>query len=148
VRIEAGSPESFVDLRLGPQHQDPDLQCGDLLARDRNGNFTYQFAAVVDDIDHGVDLVIRGEDILTLTGRQLRLARLLGRATPPTFLHHPLVRTRDGRKLSKSAGDTGIRELRAAGRTREQVLGEAARLSGLHESGSPLAPDDIAGLFG
>jgi glutamyl-Q tRNA(Asp) synthetase len=148
VRIEAGSPESFVDLRLGPQHQDPDLQCGDILARDRNGNFTYQFAAVVDDQDQGVDLVIRGEDILSSTGRQLRLSRLLGRATTPAFLHHPLVRTADGRKLSKSAGDTGIRALRAAGRSRESVLGEAARLGGLHAAGTPLAPDDLPGLFG
>jgi glutamyl/glutaminyl-tRNA synthetase len=150
VRMEAGSAEHFVDLRLGAQQQDPDLQCGDVLARDRNGNFTYQFAAVVDDLDQGsfVDLVIRGEDILSSTGRQIRLARLLGRATPPAFLHHPLVRTRDGRKLSKSAGDTGIRELRARGRTREQVLGEAARLSGLHESGALLSIDELPGLFG
>ena len=148
VLMEAGSPEAFIDLRLGAQQQDPDLQCGDLLARDRNGNFTYQFAAVVDDLDHEVNLVIRGEDILGSTGRQIRLARLLGRATPPAFLHHPRVRTRDGRKLSKSAGDTGIRELRAAGRTREQVLGEAARLGGLHESGAALSPDELRGLFG
>lgn len=147
VRIEPGQPESFDDARLGPQTQDPDLQCGDLLARERSGNFTYQFCAVVDDLDQGVDLVIRGEDILASTGRQIRLARLLGRATPPRFLHHPLVRTRDGRKLSKSAGDTGVRELRAGGRSRESILGDAARLAGLHESGMALSVDQLPDLF-
>jgi glutamyl/glutaminyl-tRNA synthetase len=148
IRIDAGRPESFDDLRLGPQSQDPDLQCGYLLARDRSGNFTYQFCAVVDDIDQGIDLVIRGEDILASTGRQIRLARLLGRATPPRFLHHPLVRAADGRKLSKSDGDTGIRHLRAAKRSRDAVLGEAAKLAGLHPSGAPLAPHEVPALFG
>jgi glutamyl-Q tRNA(Asp) synthetase len=148
VRIEGGTVETFDDLRLGPQAQDPDLQCGDFLLRDRNGNLTYQFCAVVDDSDQGVDLVIRGEDILDSTGRQLRLARLLGRAQPPRFLHHPLVRSSDGRKLSKSDGDTGIRHLRAAKRSRDSVLGEAAKLAGLHPSGAPLAQHEVPALFG
>lgn len=147
IRIEPGHPESFDDLRLGAQTQDPDRQCGDFLARDRLGSFTYQFCAVVDDLRSGVDVVIRGEDILTSTGRQIRLARLLGRTTPPRFLHHPLVRTKDGRKLSKSAGDTGVRELRASGRSRDEVLGEAARLGGLHAPGTPLGADRLADLF-
>jgi glutamyl-Q tRNA(Asp) synthetase len=121
VRMDAGV-ETFVDERLGKQHQSPAEQCGDLLARDRLGNWTYQFAVVVDDLDQGVDLVIRGEDLLSSTGRQIRLARLLGRATPPQFHHHALLRKPDGAKLSKSAGDTAIRELRAMGRTREEVL--------------------------
>jgi glutamyl-tRNA synthetase/glutamyl-Q tRNA(Asp) synthetase len=114
IRVNAGTAERFNDLRLGEQVQDPNQQCGDFLARDRHGNFTYQFCVVVDDLEQGVDVVIRGEDLLDSTGRQLRLARMLGRTTPPRFLHHPLIRHPDGRKLSKSAGDTGVRELRAA----------------------------------
>ena len=47
---------------------------------------------MVDDLEQGVDVVIRGEDLLASTGRQLRLARLLGRETMPLFLHHLLVR--------------------------------------------------------
>lgn len=147
VLISAGQLEHFDDLRLGPQSQDPDLQCGDLLARDRHGNFTYQFAVVVDDLEQGVDLVIRGEDLLASTGRQLRLGSLLGRTKPPQFLHHPLLRHPDGRKLSKSAHDTGLRELRAAGHTRDQLLGLAAHLSGLVDSPRALPPDALAGLF-
>jgi len=93
-----------------------------VLVRDRAGNWTYQFAVVVDDLDQGVDLVIRGEDLLSSSGRQIRLGRLLGRMVPPRFHHHALVKNPDGSKLSKSAGDTSIRELRRAGRTAQEVI--------------------------
>jgi glutamyl/glutaminyl-tRNA synthetase len=124
VRL-APSVERFVDLRLGPQEQRPSEQCGDLLVRDRDGNWTYQFAATVDDLVQGVTLVIRGVDLLASTGRQLQLARLLGRAEPPAFLHHSLIMKSPSQKLSKSDGDTGIRELRSRGWTPAQVI-EAA----------------------
>ena len=52
------------------REQDPSAQCGDLLLRDRAGNWTYQFAVTVDDREQGVDLVIRGMDLLPSTGRQ------------------------------------------------------------------------------
>ncbi|MDH5234855.1 MAG: glutamate--tRNA ligase family protein [Gemmatimonadota bacterium] len=148
VRIGADGAERFDDLKLGPQAQDPDRQCGDLLVRDRHGQWTYQFAVVVDDLEQGVDVVIRGEDLLASTGRQIRLARLLGRAQMPRFLHHPLVHLPDGRKLSKSAGDSGLRELRAAGRSASQVLGLAAQLGGLQPDATPIDADRLATLFG
>lgn len=128
VRMDAGV-ERFDDVALGPQAQEPAEQCGDLLIRDRLGNWTYQFAVVVDDIAQGITHVIRGEDLLASTGRQIRLARLLGRETPPIFMHHPLVMRAPGEKLSKSDGATGVRELRARGWTAERVLEEARRLT-------------------
>lgn len=146
VRIEPGA-ESFVDLRLGPQAQDPAAQCGDLLVRDRLGQWTYQFAVTVDDWLQEVDLVVRGEDLLASTGRQLRLARLLGRPDPPRFLHHPLILSAGGAKLSKANRDTGIRELRAAGMTPGEVLGAAAAATGLLPAPTPLAAEDLAELF-
>jgi glutamyl-tRNA synthetase/glutamyl-Q tRNA(Asp) synthetase len=120
VRMDAGA-ETFDDARLGPQVQDPAAQCGDLLIRDRRGNWTYQFAVTVDDWQQQIGLVVRGEDLLASTGRQIRLARLLGRRTPPVFLHHPLIMKSPDHKLSKSDGDTGIRELRAQGWSAEDV---------------------------
>lgn len=147
VRIEPGIIETFTDERLGTQYQDPDQQCGDLLVRDRHGNFTYQFCVVVDDFEQGVDFVIRGEDLLASTGRQLRLARLIGRTTPPRYLHHPLIRHPDGRKLSKSAGDSGVRELRAAGLSAAEVIGRAAALAGIGHDGSPRTAAQLSDLF-
>lgn len=129
VRMDPGV-ERFFDESLGPQEQDPSLQCGDLLLRDRLGNWTYQFAVTVDDHLQRITDVIRGVDLLSSTGRQMRLSRLLGRATPPRFWHHPLVMKSPTQKLSKSDGDTGIRDLRAAGWTAEQVLAKARSLSG------------------
>jgi glutamyl/glutaminyl-tRNA synthetase len=121
VRVD-DSVVRFDDVRLGPQTQQPSAQCGDVLVRDRDGNWTYQFAVTVDDWAQNVNLVVRGEDLLDSTGRQILLARLLGRTEPPAFLHHPLVMKSPTQKLSKSDGDTGIRDLRAKGWTPEQVI--------------------------
>jgi glutamyl-tRNA synthetase/glutamyl-Q tRNA(Asp) synthetase len=137
LRLEPGE-ERFNDLRLGAQAQEPAKQCGDPLLRDRDGQWTYQFCVVVDDFRHGVDLVIRGEDLLESTGRQIRLARLLGREEPPRFLHHPLILDEQGHKLSKRTAAGPIRALRTAGRTAEAVLGEAAFRAGLTEKLEPL----------
>ena len=112
----------FTDLMRGAQAQAPSEQCGDVLVRDRLGNWTYQWAVTVDDWLQGVTHVIRGEDLLDSTGRQIQLARLIGRAQPPAFLHHPLVMKSPTQKLSKSDGDTAIRELRARGLTPGELL--------------------------
>ena len=111
---------------------------GDLPIRDRQGNWTYGFSVVVDDLRQGIDLVIRGRDLLEATPAQIRLGRLLGRAAPPVFHHHPLIRRPDGTKLSKASGDTGVRELRAAGRSAADVIAAAAEASGW------VAPDGAA----
>jgi glutamyl/glutaminyl-tRNA synthetase len=118
--------EHFDDGLLGPQTQRPGEQYGDVLIRDRRGNWTYQFAVTVDDLSQQVDLVIRGIDLLQSTGRQIQLARLLGRRVPPAYLHHPLIMKSPDQKLSKSDGDTGIAALASAGWSRERILDEAA----------------------
>ena len=122
LRIEPGE-ETFDDARLGRQSQDPARQCGDLLLRDRRGNWTYQFAVAVDDWRQGIDLVIRGIDLLPSTARQIRIARLLGRDVPPMFLHHGLIMKTPDQKLSKSDRDTGLRDLRRNGWSAARVIG-------------------------
>jgi glutamyl-Q tRNA(Asp) synthetase len=146
VTIESGT-ERFTDALLGDQQQDPATQCGDLLLKDRLGNWTYQFAVTVDDMEQNVDLVIRGEDLLASTGRQIRLARMLGRSTPPVYMHHPLIRHASGAKLSKSNRDTGVRDLRAAGKSPARVLGQAAHLTGLIDAPRELTARDLGSLF-
>jgi glutamyl-tRNA synthetase/glutamyl-Q tRNA(Asp) synthetase len=126
VRIDPGL-EEFDDALIGAHRQDPHSQCGDMLIRDRLGNWTYQFAVTVDDWRQGIGLVVRGVDLLDSTGRQIRLARLLGRARPATYAHHPLIMKSADQKLSKSDRDTGVRDLRARGWTREMVIDAARR---------------------
>jgi glutamyl-tRNA synthetase/glutamyl-Q tRNA(Asp) synthetase len=128
VRLDPGE-ERFDDLLQGHQAQDPFAQSGDLLVRDRLGNWTYQFAVVVDDIAQEITHVIRGMDLLPSTGRQIALARLLGRTTPLRFAHHPLVMKTATEKLSKSDGDSGVRDLRAAGWSAADVLARASALA-------------------
>jgi glutamyl-Q tRNA(Asp) synthetase len=129
-----GGGEAWMDRLVGPCRDDV-APAGDLPVRDRHGNWTYGFCVVVDDLRHGVDLVVRGRDLLQATPAQIRLARLLGRDEPPAFAHHPLVRRPDGRKLSKSAGDTAVRELRDAGRSPAEVIALATEATG-HPAGT------------
>jgi glutamyl/glutaminyl-tRNA synthetase len=124
-----------------------DEPSGDLLVRDRDGHWTYQFAVTVDDTRQGITLVIRGLDLADSTGRQVALARLLGRQSPPAFFHHPLIVDSAGRKLSKSAGDTGVRELRAAGLPPATVVGMAAAAVGLIDAQAPIPAAAVSSLF-
>jgi glutamyl-tRNA synthetase/glutamyl-Q tRNA(Asp) synthetase len=146
VRVHSRE-EVFDDIRLGPQRQTPAEQCGDLLIRDRLGNWTYQWAATADDVLQGISLVVRGEDLLASTGRQIQLARLLGRTAPPAFLHHPLVMKSPTQKVSKSDGDTGVRDLRSRGWTAERVIGHAAWLAGLQPTDVPVSASEVPSFF-
>lgn len=120
---------------------------GDLLLRDRDGNWTYHFAVTVDDIQQGITHIIRGDDLLSSTDRQLRLRRMLGVAASPVFVHHPLALKPNGEKLSKSAGDTGVRELREAGVGAADVIGRAAAAVRLIDEARPVAASDVAAFF-
>ena len=77
----------------------------------------------------------------------MRLARLFGRDVPPRFAHHPLMMRTATDKLSKSAGDTGVSELRAAGWTAERLLGHAAHRIGLVAVDRPIKAIDVPALF-
>ena len=146
VQMNAGI-ETFDDLFLGAVEQEPAVQCGDLLLRDRDGHWTYQFAVTVDDVAQQITDIIRGEDLASSTGRQLSLRRMLGNTERPRFAHHPLILKPGGEKLSKSAADVGVRELRRAGVSPADVIGRAAAAVGLIERGEPLAACDVAELF-
>ncbi len=143
--VGAGS-ELWVDLLAGPMADEP-AGTGDVAVRDREGNWTYAFCVVVDDMRHGVDLVIRGRDLLEATPVQLRLAKLLGRDTPPVFLHHPLVRLATGRKLSKAHGDTSVRSLLDSGAAPAALFGLAGRLAGLQADDRPIDAAAFGSLF-
>ncbi|MBA2700916.1 MAG: tRNA glutamyl-Q(34) synthetase GluQRS [Chloroflexi bacterium] len=140
--------ETWQDGQLGHQ-AGAVAPAGDPVIRDRDGHWTYVLSVVVDDLRQGVDLVVRGEDLRAATPGQLRLRRLLssGGGKPPVFVHHPLIRRPNGRKLSKSAGDTGVRDLRAAGSSAGEIIGMAAVAVGLLEGQRSIQTADVALLF-
>ena len=146
--------ETADDFLLGRLEQSPATQCGDLVLKDRDGHWTYQFAVTVDDLLQGVTLVVRGADLTSSTGRQVHLGRVLrvagvsgGAPWPPQYLHHPLVLDAHGRKLSKSTGAAGVRRLRESGVTAADVIGLAAAAAGLTNGPSPIHHQDVGTLF-
>lgn len=94
-------PTAVEDLLLGTIQQHPLRDHGDPVIRDALGQWTYQLCVVVDDIEQGVNLIVRGSDLLTSTGRQVLLRRLLGDEREFVTLHHPLLLDALGRKVSK-----------------------------------------------
>ncbi len=147
LRVAVGEGvEGWDDLLVGPRAGAPAAD-GDPLVRDRSGNWTYAWCVVVDDLEQGIDLVIRGVDLLEATPVQLRLARLLsGAAHPARFLHHPLVLRSDGSKLSKADGATSVRDLLDAGADRDRLLADAARAAGLAGVPERIAPERLGDL--
>lgn len=147
IRVALGDgDESWEDELRGPSSGQV-AASGDLLVRDRNGNWTYALCVVVDDLRHGIDLVVRGEDLLDATAPQIHLGHLLGRATPPRFAHHSLVRRPDGTKLSKADNVTGVGELLDAGASVEELLGEAAHRVGLLDHAQSISFDQALTLL-
>lgn len=104
---------TFDDRRWGPQATDAGTFGDPILVR-RDGLVSYNLAVVADDIDDGVNDVVRGSDLLEYTAVQIQLWDALG-ATPPRWLHTPLILGADGRKLSKSHGSAHVGAMREAG---------------------------------
>jgi glutamyl-Q tRNA(Asp) synthetase len=99
VRVPDGAI-CFKDLRHGVIHQEISLVCGDFAVRRGDGGFAYQLAVVVDDHLAGVTQVVRGEDLLASTPRQIYIQSVLG-FKRPEYCHLPLVTGPGGAKLSK-----------------------------------------------
>jgi glutamyl-tRNA synthetase len=124
---QAGPAPGFVDLLQGVY---PHPVADDFVLRRADGMFAYQLAVVVDDIAMGISEVVRGDDLLSSTPRQLTLYSALA-AAAPSFVHVPLMLDVDGRRLSKRHGAPAIAAYRAAGVSAERVLGFLAASLGL-----------------
>ena len=99
----------------------------DFAIKDAFGQWTYQFAVVVDDFEEDMDLIVRGEDLEDSEGRQITLAKILGRTQMPVFIHHSLIYDSSGKKLSKRDGSDGVIKERESGISPKKVLSEICR---------------------
>jgi glutamyl-tRNA synthetase len=106
-----------------------------------DGSVLYNFAVAVDDLDAGITHVIRGEDHLSNTPKQLLVLEALG-AEPPVYAHLPLLHGPDGKKLSKRHGAASVQDLRAAGYLPEAVRNYLALLGWGDEDDETLIPTD------
>jgi len=129
----------FEDIFRGPQ-SGPIL--GDFVIERRERGAAYQLAVVVDDAADTITEVLRGDDLLPSTPRQLLLYDALG-LTPPRFAHVPLVVGEDGLRLAKRHGDSSLRHIRERGVGGEEVLGYLAYLCGFRPKGSRCLAADL-----
>jgi glutamyl-tRNA synthetase len=135
----------FEDGALGPYSQDVRERVGDFVVCRNDGVASYQLAVVVDDAQSEITDVLRGEDLLPSTARQLQLYAAL-RLSPPRFTHVPLLIGEDGKRLAKREGAFAISHLRTSGVPAEQVVGLLASWCGLH-GGAPVLPKDLVSRF-
>lgn len=122
LRVPDGETIRFVDAVRGPQAFTAGIDFGDFVVWRKDDVPAYELAVVADDVAMGITDVVRGEDLLKSTARQLLVYRALG-AAPPAWCHLPLVRDAEGKRLAKRHAPLSIRELRARGMTPHEVLG-------------------------
>ena len=133
----------FVDGFVGPQEG---RIAGDFVVQKRDGGPAYQLAVVVDDAAMGVTEVVRADDLLPSTPRQLLLYRALG-LEEPRFVHVPLVVGGDGLRLAKRHGDTSLRHLRERGVSAGAIVGYLGFLCGFLPAGRSCRPADLLPHF-
>ncbi|MDC0937079.1 tRNA glutamyl-Q(34) synthetase GluQRS [Pirellulales bacterium] len=121
----------FNDAFAGPQKDDVQRTIGDFLVAAKSGLPSYQLAVVVDDARQGIDQVVRGDDLLASTHRQLHLYEQLDLGPPPAYTHLPLVVGSDGRRLAKRHGDTRVDMYRQRGVTASRIVGLMAKWCGI-----------------
>lgn len=145
LRVEPGEI-SFEDRLLGRCSHDVSAEVGDFPIVRGDGVASYQLAVTVDDVAMGITEVVRGADLVPSTPRQLLLYAALA-ATPPAFLHVPLVVGADGARLAKRHGARALGELRAAGEDPERIVAALAASAGIPCSEGRLSPTALVSRF-
>lgn len=145
-RFRVNDSPVFTDSFLGNVAIDIRELGGDFVVWKSAGTPAYQLAVVVDDADMGITEVIRGDDLVPSTPRQLLLYRALD-LTPPVFAHVPLVVGTDGRRLAKRHGDTRLASLRNARVQPEALIGLLAWSCGWLSEPRSISATELIPLF-
>lgn len=145
-RVAEGRVLAFDDVLHGRVEMDVSADCGDFVVARKDGQPAYQLAVVVDDHDFGVTEVLRGDDLLSSTPRQLLLYEALG-LDPPSFAHVPLIVGADGRRLAKRHGDSRLASYRRRGIRAAEILGYLAWSAGLIDEARPVAARELVEGF-
>lgn len=133
----------FQDNFAGRQVVRPAEEIGDFVIWTRQHVPAYQLAVVVDDARQGVTQVVRGDDLISSTGRQVLLYEALGLKPTPAYTHLPLVRGPDGRRLAKRHGDTRLDRYRAGGVNPGRVVALLARWCGIEPAGARMSAEEF-----
>jgi len=145
LRVGEGEPLRVDDLIRGETTFAREHMDDPVIAR-ADSSVLYNFAVAVDDLDAGITHVVRGEDHLSNTPKQLVVLEALG-AQPPAYAHLPLLHGPDGKKLSKRHGAASVQELRDAGYLPEAVRNYLALLGWGHEDDTKLSTEELLRLF-
>jgi glutamyl-tRNA synthetase len=135
------------DMVAGLQTCNVGEELGDFVVYKSDSSPAYQLAVVVDDLAMGVGEVLRGDDLLPSTFRQLELFRFFSSPQTPAYAHVPLVVGEDGRRLAKRHGDTRISLFRERGVPAEKLVGLLAWSAGLRTTAEPIAPQALLAGF-
>jgi len=122
------------------------VELDDLIIQRSDGNPTYNFCVVVDDMDMGVTHVIRGDDHLNNTPRQMNMLRALG-ATPPVYAHVPMILGPDGAKLSKRHGAVSVLQYQQEGYLPDALLNYLVRLGWSHGDQEVFSREEMVAAF-
>jgi glutamyl-tRNA synthetase len=145
-RVDPGERRAFVDRVRGRWAPAGGIPPGDFVIRRKDGVASYQLAVVVDDAAMGITEVVRGDDLLPSTVRQLVLYEALGHS-PPAFAHVPLLLGPDGTRLSKRHDGVTVAELRDAGLGAREIVGRLAHLVGIRPTPAPVAVRELIDGF-
>ncbi len=145
LRCPAGT-YTFEDALSGPLSMTLEDCGGDFALRRSDGVIAYQLAVVVDDGEMGITQVVRGDDLLVSTPRQLALLDLLGYPRPE-YMHLPLLCDAEGERLAKRHAGLTLAELRDAGVSPASAVGYLAARAGLRERAAPLSPQELLPNF-
>lgn len=138
--------EVVVDDRVKGPVVFSNTELDDLVIARADGTPTYNFTVVVDDMDMEITHVVRGDDHLNNTPRQLNILKALG-VTPPVYAHVPMILDEHGKKLSKRTGAASVMEYRDMGYLPEAVLNYLARLGWSHGDQEIFTLDELVQLF-